>query len=1266
MVSLGAREKLLPAVVCWLWFCPGSAHRSPGSSPDAILDDANPRASLSTEKDVRVDNETNWSWFREDNWDEIVANVTKLSTLSYAEQLRAYHHWPHSLPEERRTAAVFKFLGQILLKSQGLTSAGQGWIAVLMSQIRRNAHLRFLKTEPGHYAFFHEVAKFSVRHFGRWGPGSVGLDRLFLMYLSVVSSENGILLKYHQIPFDTAEFWESRWRLDTADAKKTAWRRGLTKTAVVHTVAQRFRSFMKLQDAFDWYLNFTRSFQLQGLEEDLVTHVWPYSVRLAHGEQDASAAFLEMDGLYTKLPLHSFTALLSHIMGNSQQLPYRALQFLQKLVGMIESHSLETMRREEVDDLHKLADRTFKLSGVPSIPESYDIRNGSTAFALTLKLMISCKAVGERVDANDVATLSLHLLDAADRLEAQLQGAPTSILVSSVWRFFIMEGGNSNQLQLVVTRFFDVSRRVMERSTSGYLRKAFSGLVLNMCEETPELLMNGAPDLLLAKLNKLDTIIGTEEFTCIRSSAHFAPCHLLAMDPTLPEQLLEIMRGESNDDCVDTPHFQDAQGYDCDAWKDFAFSCKQQAILEKYTSEQAESISSNCKASCKSCMTRGLPKFSEHQGYLGTAFRDLASCNSTKSVFDELNVLRLICRDVTSYGAAALPVMEAVVDIIKRNPARYLRGNIVDELYELLSRTWSDALDPGHVRGLVLDAFRELVTTAGAMARDLETKNGELQTMTHAVKNKNDELHRSAVSLSKEKEVLRGISESQAEQLQRDERVRNLTRRFSSIAHRQVPCKEGLCIIPTGWMIKSVNNSYDLEKDDMDVFVSQNQLFRCPNTDACFGDRDWTTNSQKIDRMCAQGYSESSLGCAQCEDGYGRDQFDPFHCRKCASLNIASAHYVLPPLVIYAAGIAFANAEPTTAGSLMNVLLSFSLTASCVLTPLSSTRLYKELQANFSSFVIDLLELPQAGAESGGFGSMSYDCMQQQLSLSSHKAGEINFIWTWLAFDACVPGALLLSSLVINFGIRIFRPDMSLTRVLVLPMLVFGNSFIPKLFGSSLRSYPCIHEIHARQRVMAYALDVPCNMIKRVPIATACAMICCCLGPIFWAAMFRRSHTWTQACKKETLGYLSVDYQETYQWWETMVLIRKMSLAAVKTLWPASYAPSSYCLFCNIVVGTALMMHCWCCPYRSNFLNRVEIGALFSAFLAMAGAQYVTVDDEWTHTHFDSLALLLLTCFILTATFLILVGLWIYTLLTEMGLLKGFRAEPPKEPEVCE
>lgn len=96
------------------------------------------------------------------------------------------------------------------------------------------------------------------------------------------------------------------------------------------------------------------------------------------------------------------------------------------------------------------------------------------------------------------------------------------------------------------------------------------------------------------------------------------------------------------------------------------------------------------------------------------------------------------------------------------------------------------------------------------------------------------------------------------------------------------------------------------------------------------------------------------------------------------------------------------------------------------------------------------------------------------------------------------------------------------------------------------------------------------------------------------------------------------------------------------------------------------MFHCYCCPYKSAFLNRVEIGALFSGFLALAGAQYVTVDDEWTHARDDTVILLLLTCFVLTATFVILVGLWIYTLLIETGLIKGFRSEPAKEPEACE
>eukprot|EP00930_Biecheleria_cincta_P084501 TRINITY_DN73965_c0_g1_i1.p1 TRINITY_DN73965_c0_g1~~TRINITY_DN73965_c0_g1_i1.p1 ORF type:complete len:1256 (-),score=171.48 TRINITY_DN73965_c0_g1_i1:170-3937(-) len=1191
---------------------------------------------------------------------KFIDDLKNLTTLPTKEQQDFLIHSRPHMPMSCRTSSMFRWLGQHLMHTQGLTTAAKIHIAEYMNVFGFHDHIEFLRTDPGYYAFFHEVARYCAALALKQPTRDMIFNVLlaYLHLLELVSRQNGTLAsKYPHMVFDAAEFFV---RLKPIMG-------GMPRSRFLQpVVTHHLQQFVRLKDAVDWYVKFLYSYESPTLERIVTRLLWS-RLTVIVPDPDELLMMLRQGGFfYTKLPFSSFYHLLRSIFRDLHHQDPGA-QVLQDLVRLIRRHSGEGVPEDEIDHLRACA----KILSIPcSNHESFltscrTALNRSTAFALTAEVGLLGQLAVDLPDAEQKLALASQILDAAGELREAFDGLPASIMISNVWRIVAEIDDGKNASMNVLTNHSHLIHRIMDglnQSKHDRFYEAYFGAFCNACKTNPGALMREVPDAFERMVETISpqhltrTKGRSGESECIMSLATQLPCQVLDAYPSAAMALLELMRGHVNESCTDNTGFVDSVGYTCQDWESFAFSCKEQALHEKYKDKDAEAIVSNCKASCKSCITEAIPKFSMEQAGLGQAFRQLTACKS-RSFFKELD---FILANAKSFGDATTEVLKSVSEVLARDPSRFLKTGIMRRLHSLAQERWTDVINKEDARKWILESVNVLIKEAEAVSRALENQNANLSAMKDDVTNKNSRLEDMTQSLSYEKEVLRRIARSQ-------ERIATLSQHFSEQARRQVPCQNQFCTIPSGWTVVTSNDSYDLANDDVDDFVSKHQLYRCPNRDACPGDRNWPTssNSSFEQCMCANGYRGGSHGCARCEEDHGRAQFDPFLCRACAPLGLASAQYVLPPVVIYATGLAFANAEPTTAGSLLNVLLSFSLTAHCILTPIASTRLYHEVKANVSSFIIQLLELPEAGAETVGFGYMSYDCMQQQLSLSDHVDRETDFIWIWLAFDACIPSALLFSSLVLNVIIRMFKPDMSLTRVLVLPMLVFGNSFLPKLFGASLRSFPCVLETLGPDQTMAYALDMPCSLRNTLPMGAVCGIICCCVGPVFWAIMFRRSHTWTQACKKETLGYLSVDYREEYQWWEVLVLLRKMSLAAVNTLWPASYAPSSHSLFCHLVVGIALILHCLHYPYKSNFLNRVEIGALLSAFVAMTGAQYVTVEEDWTHTEVDSLLLILFTYITLIVTFLILVGLWICTSLTEMGVLRGFgpEAASPKEQE---
>merc|ERR1712098_545736 len=135
-----------------------------------------------------------------------------------------------------------------------------------------------------------------------------------------------------------------------------------------------------------------------------------------------------------------------------------------------------------------------------------------------------------------------------------------------------------------------------------------------------------------------------------------------------------------------------------------------------------------------------------------------------------------------------------------------------------------------------------------------------------------------------------------------------------------------------------------------------------------------------------------------------------------------------------------------------------------------------------------------------------------------------------------------------------------------------------------------------------------------------CAL-CSVAGPIYWAFLINR-------CPPKITSFLVAGYKKGLEWWEVLVLMRKILLVTAAILSPASYAASSQIKMCHFILGVALGCQLAVQPFQDNFLNRVEGMALTGSTVALILCDYV-VTESWSKTPEDEL-LALASCAVIT------------------------------------
>jgi len=120
--------------------------------------------------------------------------------------------------------------------------------------------------------------------------------------------------------------------------------------------------------------------------------------------------------------------------------------------------------------------------------------------------------------------------------------------------------------------------------------------------------------------------------------------------------------------------------------------------------------------------------------------------------------------------------------------------------------------------------------------------------------------------------------------------------------------------------------------------------------------------------------------------------------------------------------------------------------------------------------------LPLAVADgASGFAVGGIDCL---LLASGHQRADVG---TWFLATSAVPVSLLVISVVVVSAwscVFVPRSERSLVTLVVRPVMVFTNNFLPSMLTACLRGLPCYHtqaDSYTNTRpMMMYQVDSSC------------------------------------------------------------------------------------------------------------------------------------------------------------------------------------------------
>ena len=150
-------------------------------------------------------------------------------------------------------------------------------------------------------------------------------------------------------------------------------------------------------------------------------------------------------------------------------------------------------------------------------------------------------------------------------------------------------------------------------------------------------------------------------------------------------------------------------------------------------------------------------------------------------------------------------------------------------------------------------------------------------------------------------------------------------------------------------------------------------------------------------------------------------------------------------------------------------------------------------------------------------------------------------------------------------------------------LVVWGNVFVPPLFGAVAKLTPCYSTQASRYRILMYeaAKNTECastmGEMLRLPrfwIALGTGTLLLLLGPALWFYLAAEDPAKSKRDQQaQSFAFLVAGYRPLLRWWEITVLIRKVAIFVVATWFPMSFAPGAHLLYLLVVMIVAELVH---------------------------------------------------------------------------------------------
>merc|ERR1719291_1453955 len=183
------------------------------------------------------------------------------------------------------------------------------------------------------------------------------------------------------------------------------------------------------------------------------------------------------------------------------------------------------------------------------------------------------------------------------------------------------------------------------------------------------------------------------------------------------------------------------------------------------------------------------------------------------------------------------------------------------------------------------------------------------------------------------------------------------------------------------------------------------------------------------------------------------------------------------------------------------------------------------------------------------------------------------------------------------------------------------------IFMSVCRAWPCFHTQDIRGDGEGYNLMY--DVSKRCPVFLSSvgmlclggAFLCCLLGPGLWLHITMRPKYWGEEAKKAVWGVLNRPYKDGCEYWEVVMLARRMALASLAVLSPISYSCQTQLKGVLMINVIAVGAHAKAWPYNAKItedmprhlsMNNMELYSLLTSCASTLLVSYAT-DGGWTH-----------------------------------------------------